>query len=132
MGGDGRPTPETQTPFQPEGEANTSPGRRRWVEANHDAATRALDRLHDLKDRHALVGDVRGHGLLLGIDLVRSHDTKEPANDAAEAVLYRALDRGLTFKVTMANVLTLSPPLVIARDDLDRALDIVDACLGEV
>ena len=39
MGDDGRPTPETQTPFQSEGEANTSPGRRRWVEANHDATT---------------------------------------------------------------------------------------------
>jgi 4-aminobutyrate aminotransferase len=47
-------------------------------------------------------------------------------------VLYRALDRGPSFKTTMGNVLTLSPPLTIARAELDRALDIVEECIGEV
>jgi 4-aminobutyrate aminotransferase len=93
---------------------------------------RALERLHDLKDRHGLVGDVRGRGLLLGVELVRDRDSKEPANDAAEDVLYRALDRGLSFKTSMGNVLTLSPPLVVSQDELDRAFDILDACLAEV
>ena len=45
-------------------------------------------------------------------------------------MLYRALDRGLSFKTTMGNVLTLSPPLTIARAELDRALDIVEECIA--
>ena len=92
---------------------------------------RALERLHDLKDRHRLVGDVRGRGLLLGLDLVADRESKNPATEAAEEVLYRALERGLSFKTTMGNVLTLSPPLVVTTDEMDRALDIIDACLGE-
>ena len=54
------------------------------------------------------------------------------AGAAAEAIFHRALERGLSFKVTMGNVLTLTPPLVISEDDLMRRLDILEACIGEV
>ena len=91
----------------------------------------ALARLEDMMDKHAIVGDVRGRGLLLGAELVADRESREPADEVAEEVFYRALDRGLSFKVSMGNVLTLSPPLTIARDDLDRALDILDESLGE-
>ena len=64
-----------------------------------------------MKRRHALIGDVRGRGLLLGLELVTDRGAKTPAADAAERVLYRALSRGLSFKTTMGNVLTLTPPL---------------------
>ncbi len=89
----------------------------------------ALERMHDLRDRHAIVGDVRGRGLLLGIELVRDRVARERASDAAEAVLYGALSRGLSFKTTMGNVLTLTPPLVTTFAEMDRALDIIDECL---
>jgi 4-aminobutyrate aminotransferase len=102
------------------------------VENAARVGARALERLHDLKDRHRLVGDVRGRGLLLGLDLVTNRESKEPAPEAAEEVLYRALECGLSFKTTMGNVLTLSPPLVVTADETDQALDILDACLGEV
>jgi 4-aminobutyrate aminotransferase len=92
---------------------------------------RALERMHDLKRRHALVGDVRGRGLLLGIELVEDCASKRPARAAAERVLYRALSRGLSFKTTMGNVLTLTPPLTLTDAELDRALDILDECLAE-
>ena len=92
---------------------------------------RALERLHDMKNRHPIIGDVRGRGLLLGVELTTDRDTKEPANDAAEAVFYRALEAGLSFKVSQGNVLTLTPPLVISEGDLMRGLDILDACIGE-
>jgi 4-aminobutyrate aminotransferase len=82
--------------------------------------------------RHPLVGDVRGLGLLIGVELVRDRQTQEPATAEAEAVMYRALDQGLSFKVTAGNVLTLAPPLTITAEDLDRALGIVDRCLTEV
>ncbi|MCW5771047.1 MAG: aspartate aminotransferase family protein [Rhodospirillaceae bacterium] len=92
----------------------------------------ALGRLHDMQRRHALIGDVRGRGLLLGIELVTDRATKAPAKDAAEAVMYAALDRGLSFKTTMGNVLTLTPPLVVTETEMAQALDILASCLGEV
>jgi len=92
----------------------------------------ALQRLGEMMDRHPLIGDVRGRGLLLGIELVADRDSKAPATGAAEAVLYAALERGLSFKTTMGNVLTLSPPLTITAAEMTAALDIVEAAIGEV
>lgn len=91
----------------------------------------ALERLHELKARHALIGDVRGIGLMLGVELVRDLQTKERAVLEAERVMYSALSQGLSFKVTMGNVLTLVPPLTISREELDTALDILDRAIGE-
>jgi len=91
----------------------------------------AMERLLDMKRRRPLVGDVRGRGFLLGLELVSERDTKAPASDAAERVLYRAMSRGLSFKTTMGNVLTLTPPLITTREQMDRALDILDDCLAE-
>jgi 4-aminobutyrate aminotransferase len=73
---------------------------------------------------------------LLGIELVdvaqtAGRDTKTPATDAAEEIFYRALDAGLSFKVSQGNVLTLTPPLTISEGELDRALGILEGCIGE-
>ena len=84
---------------------------------------RALERLHGMRDGDAGIGDIRGRGLLLGVELVKSRETKEPDPDRAEAVLYAALDRGLSFKTSMGNVLTLTPPLTISGAEMDDALD---------
>ena len=92
---------------------------------------RALARMGDMMKRHELVGGARGLGLLLGIELVKDRKTRERASEAAERVMYRALEKGLSFKVTMGNILTLTPPLIITREELDRALDIIEACLAE-
>ena len=102
------------------------------VERAADLGARALERLHAMADKHEIIGDVRGRGLLLGVELVVDRASKEPANEAAEAVFYRALEGGLSFKITMGNVLTLTPPLVIAEDDLIRGLDILEGCIAEV
>jgi 4-aminobutyrate aminotransferase len=91
----------------------------------------ALVRLHEMKQRHHIVGDVRGRGLLLGLELVEDRPSKTPAKPAAERVLYRALSRGLSFKTTMGSTLTLTPPLVTTVQQMDQALDILDACLAE-
>jgi len=91
----------------------------------------ALARLRELQGRHPLIGDVRGLGLLLGIELVRDRTTKEPATDEADAVLYRCLERGLSFKTTLGNVLALTPPLITREADIDRALAIIDTALFE-
>ncbi len=92
---------------------------------------RALARMRGMMDRHALIGNVRGRGLLLGMELVVDRTTRAPAFKAAEEVMYRAFDRGLSFKLTMGNIITLTPALIITEDELDRALDILDACVGQ-
>lgn len=89
----------------------------------------ARARLEEMAAHDPGIAEVRGAGLLLGVELVRPNGT--PALDRAEAVLYAALERGLSLKVSMGNVLTLSPPLTIARDDLDRAMLILDECLRD-
>jgi 4-aminobutyrate aminotransferase len=105
----------------------------------HDLASRArslgqhaLARMAEMQDRYALVGDVRGLGLLLGIELVKDLHTKERALDEAEAIMYCALSKGLSFKLTMGNILTLTPALTISQHEMDRALDIIEACLDQV
>ena len=92
----------------------------------------ALGRLRALMSAHPLVGDVRGLGLLLGVELVTDRLTRARAVDEAEAVMYEALARGLSFKLTMGNIITLVPPLTISRNEMDEAIAILDASLREV
>ena len=82
--------------------------------------------------RHRLIADGGGPGLLPGVALGADPETKAPAPEAADAVMYRCLDMGLNFKTTLGNVLTLTPPLIIARGDMDRALDILERAITEV
>lgn len=92
----------------------------------------ALGRMRAMMVERRLIGEVRGLGLLLGMELVRDRKTRERAAAEAEQVMYGALRRGLSFKVTMGNMLTLTPPLTITRGEMDRALDILSECLAEV
>jgi 4-aminobutyrate aminotransferase len=92
----------------------------------------ALKRLKAMKERYPVIGDVRGLGLFLGIELVKDRQTRERASDEAEAVMYAALSKGVSFKLTMGNIITLTPPLTITREEMDDALDIVEGCIAEV
>jgi 4-aminobutyrate aminotransferase len=89
-------------------------------------------RLEDMMERHPLIGDVRGRGCLWGIELVHDRKNKEPACDAAEEVLYLALEKGLSFKVSMGNVLTLAPSLVITWAQMNEALEVIETCISQV
>ena len=101
------------------------------VERAAELGTYVLDRMRELMLRAPHIGDVRGRGLMFGVDIVRSRETREADLERAERIYYRCLDGGLSFKISQGSVLTLSPPLTIAREDLDRALSIVeDAILG--
>lgn len=97
-----------------------------------DLGRYALDRLEAMREAHPLVGDVRGIGLLLGVELVADRSTRARAAEEAEAVMYEALGRGLSFKLSMGNIVTLAPPLTITRQELDSALAVLDASLTEV
>jgi len=101
----------------------------RLLERSRNLGARALERMREMKRRHPLVADVRGIGLLLGLELARDG---VPARREAERVMYHCLAHGLSFKVGQGNVLTLSPPLVIAENDLDAAFAILDGALAAV
>jgi len=85
-----------------------------------------------LAERHPLIGQVRGIGLLWALDLVVDHQSRARNSQAAERLLYRCLELGLSFKVSQGNVIQLSPPLNITRADLVRASTILDRALGEI
>ncbi len=91
-----------------------------------------LERLHEMAERHPLIGDIRGLGLLIGVELVLDRADKTPANDAAEAVMYAALEKGLSIKVSMGNTLCMTPPLIVSREEMDWAMTVIDASLTEV
>ncbi|MDX8467219.1 aspartate aminotransferase family protein [Mesorhizobium sp. VK23B] len=99
------------------------------VERSAELGAHALARMNDLMQRSPFVGDVRGRGLMFGVEMVEDKASRAPARALAEKIYYWCLDEGLSFKISQGNVLTLSPPLVIARADLDRALDIVEAAV---
>ena len=90
----------------------------------------ALMRMEEMKARLPAIGDVRGRGLLLGLELVRDRDTREPDGDLAETVLYRCLDDGVSFKTTMGNVLTLTPPLVVTEAQMMQALEVIEKAIA--
>ena len=99
------------------------------LERSRTLGARALERMRELKDRHPLIADVRGIGLLLAIELAREGT---PARREAEQVMYHCLAHGLSFKIGQGNVLALSPPLIITPEELDTAFAILDAALTAV
>ena len=91
---------------------------------------RLLAGLESLVEKHPIVSGARGLGLLCGLEL-RDPETGEKAGEAAERTMYRAMERGLSFKISGGNTLTLTPALTITEEEIDRALEVLDASLSE-
>ena len=106
------------------------------LQACADMGKYATDGLRAMQPRHPLIGDVRGPGLLIGVELVRDQRTKEPATTETLEVYRRALDLGVIFGTTryagLGNVLKIKPPFTITRNQLDRVLDVLDQVLTEI
>jgi 4-aminobutyrate aminotransferase len=81
--------------------------------------------LHRLKEQFPLIGDIRGSGLLWGIELVKDPLSKEKAVTEAEKIMYHCMQNGLSFKVSRGNVIQLSPALTVKREELNIALSIL-------
>jgi 4-aminobutyrate aminotransferase len=91
-----------------------------------------LQRIHSWPERYGFVGDVRGLGLMIGVELVRDQATKERAPELRDQLQGLAFERGLLVLGCGPNSLRLCPPLVITREQADFALETLEACLEEL
>ncbi len=99
------------------------------VERAAELGDYAMDRLRSSLSDCPIVGDIRGRGLMFGVEIVTDKAQKTAGNTLAEQVYYACLSKGLSFKISQGCVLTLSPPMTIAREDLDRALGFVETAV---
>ena len=90
------------------------------------------EELQKLQDKYQIIGNVRGIGLLWGIDLVKDRKTKERAIEEAEKIMYYCLENGLSFKVAQGNVINLSPPLTINSEQLKKAINTLDNAIEKI
>jgi alanine-glyoxylate transaminase/(R)-3-amino-2-methylpropionate-pyruvate transaminase len=99
-----------------------------------DMGKRLLDGLRDLQKRHPLIGDIRGRGLMIGVELVNDRTTKQHATKQTADVLERAKTMGLLLGKggLFGNVLRIKPPMCITAADCDFLLQVLDVCLADV
>jgi 4-aminobutyrate aminotransferase len=88
-----------------------------------------MDRLRDLPKRCAIVGDVRGLGLMIGIELVKDQETKERAPELRDQMVQMCFERGLLLLGAGPNTIRLCPPLIITKEQADFAADTIEECL---
>jgi 4-aminobutyrate aminotransferase-like enzyme len=95
---------------------------------------RTMGNLRELAADYPLIGEVRGEGLMIGVELVTDRKTKEPAKAQASAIRKYCREQGLLVGVggQQANVVRFQPPLTISDSDLDRAVEILDNALKTV
>ena len=97
-----------------------------------DVGAHLKSRLVDLMDKHALIGDVRGIGLMIGAELVKDRGTKEPAPKERDEVVQRAFHQGLLLLGSGQNTIRFCPPLVITKEQADTAVSILDDVLASL
>ncbi len=91
-----------------------------------------VKKLNSLKQKHLSIKDVRGLGLLIGIEIEVPGGERQDHEDLSEQLLYQCLSSGLSFKISRGNVLTWVPPLTIEEQDLERAVSILDRALSKI
>lgn len=93
-----------------------------------------MKRLNELKEKYEIIGDVRGMGLMIGVDIVKNKDSKEPDRKKAIKIIWRAWEKGLIMMTygKYGNVLRIAPPLVISIEEIDKAVDIIDESIRDV
>jgi 4-aminobutyrate aminotransferase len=91
-----------------------------------------MERIRTWPEKHPLVGDVRGRGLMMGVELVTDKKTKAPNGVARDKVVQLAFQRGCLFLGAGETALRICPPLVITQEQADAGLDILEQCIGMV
>jgi 4-aminobutyrate aminotransferase len=108
--------------------------KKRLAEHANRMGSRILDRLWEMQEEHEMIGDVRGKGLMIGVELVKNRETKEPAKIETSRVSWTAFEKGLAMSYygTYSNVLRIAPPLVLTEREADKAMDILEESLIDV
>jgi 4-aminobutyrate aminotransferase len=91
-----------------------------------------MNGVRELANKHTIIGDVRGKGLMIGIELVKDRQTKERAVEARSALVQAMFRRGVLVLGAGKNALRLAPPLVLSKDQADAVLGVMDEALGEI
>ena len=96
-----------------------------------EVGTYFLDRLRELQTRHEVIGEVRGRGLMIGVELVTDPFSRTPARELCDAVIHRAFENGLILLSCGLSTVRFMPPLMVTKGDVDEALSILEASLEE-
>jgi 4-aminobutyrate aminotransferase len=91
-----------------------------------------MKRLSSWTKTHPMVGDVRGRGLMIGVELVKDQKSKAAAHDERDRVVELAFERGLLFLGAGVNSIRIAPPLIVSQEQADIAMDVLEQCIGIV
>jgi len=91
-----------------------------------------LGRMKDWTKKHKLVGDVRGRGLMIGVEIVKDQQTKEYGATERDRIVELAFDRGILFLGCGPSTIRIAPPLVVSKDEAEAAIDVLDECIDIV
>lgn len=92
---------------------------------------RVMSRLQDMQDKFEIIGDVRGRGLMIGVEFVKDRDSKTPAVEECKEIMKRCFKRGLVVITCGASVLRIVPPLNIPEELLEKGLNIIEDVIKE-
>ena len=88
-----------------------------------------LKRMADWPRKHKLVGDVRGRGLMIGVEIVKDKKTKEYGAAERDRIVELAFERGVLFLGCGPSTIRIAPPLIVTKDEADVAIDVLDECI---
>jgi 4-aminobutyrate aminotransferase len=91
-----------------------------------------MKRLNELKEKSEIIGDVRGKGLMIGMEIVESKESKKPAPQKVNEIMMRSWKRGINVISCGASTIRIAPPLVITKELVDSALDIIEDTTRQV
>jgi 4-aminobutyrate aminotransferase len=104
-------------------------------EARHNAevvGAHIMKRISRWVESHPMVGDVRGRGLMIGVEIVKDKRTRATAHDERDRIVELAFERGLLFLGAGENSIRIAPPLIVTQEQADIAMDVLEECIGLV
>jgi 4-aminobutyrate aminotransferase len=91
-----------------------------------------MTRLKEMQEKYPIIGDVRGKGLMIGVEIVKDKKTKAPGNDEASEIMQKSWRRGVAVITCGPSTIRIAPPLTITRELVDSALDVIEGVVKEV